>query len=283
MGRAVLVAGLLPHDSGKTTLSLMLARALREEGVKVKAMKPVAAHSAWFQPWSMAESFRMGVLVGGDVVRYVREGLISNPDVQNPIDILTAPPDPLSYPSASSYVASTETLERQVIAARVSIHGRAYYIVPSNLSRLPPTIQSALKPILSIMNPAAKVSPEWLLLRLTSPEISAYVSAMAESLKRSTDVLIVESFNNALVPVSGIEGVIDTLVLVAPGRALIYRGSKLRAYLSGIPRGFKESTASFASIARPDEVVSVPLTGPGAGGGKLRLSSNAVKIILGDI
>jgi len=256
----MLVTGLLPHDSGKTTFTLMLSRALRDEGLKVTVMKPIAAHSAWYQPWSLAESMKLGVLVGGDVVKYIKEGLISNPDMQNPVDILTAPPDPTSFSSASAYLNVIESLQNQVVMARLSIHGRTYYVVPEVIDRLPQTLKVSLKPLLSIMRPSTKVSSRWLITKLMSPEIGAYVLAAAAALRNNTDVLIIESFNNALTPVAGIENMVDAIVVVAPGKAMIFSGSKLRAYLSGTPRYSLEVTSGFVNIARPDDILDVPLT-----------------------
>ncbi len=255
----ILVTGLLPHDSGKTTFTLMLSRALRDEGLKVTVMKPVAAHSAWYQPWSLAESMRLGVLVGGDVVKYLKEGLISNPDIQNPVDILTAPPDPTSFPSASAYLSVVESLQNQVVVARLSIHGRTYYVVPEVIERLPRTLKTSLKPLLSIMRPSIKVSSRWLITRLMSPEVGTHVLAAAMALRDNADVLIVESFNNALTPVAGLENMVNAVVVVAPGKAMVFNGSKLRAYLSGTPRYSWEVASNFVNIARPDDVLDVPL------------------------
>ncbi len=258
-GTTILVTGLLPHDSGKTTFTLMLSRALRDEGLKVAAMKPIAAHSAWYQPWSLAESMKLGVLVGGDVVKYLREGLISNPDIQNPVDILTAPPDPTTFPSASAYLNVVESLQNQVVMARLSIHGRTYYVVPEVIERLPRTLKTSLKPLLSIMRPSTKVGSKWLITKLMSPEVGTYVLAAAMRLRDSSDVLIVESFNNALIPVVGLENLVKVVIVVAPGKAMVFNGSKLRAYLSGTPRYLWEVTSNFVNVARPDDIIDIPL------------------------
>ncbi len=281
MGKAILIAGMLPHDSGKTTFALMLAEALREEGFRVKAMKPVAAHSAWFQPWSLAESYRLGVLVGGDVIRYLRSGLIDNPDIQNPVDLLTAPPDPAALPTTSTYMSFVEALETQVVAARLSIHGRTYYVIPDNLARTPSHLRTALENLLSHMRPVSKASPQWLLLRLSSPEVRAHILDVTRSLLRTTDVLLIESFNNALIPAPGLESMVSSVIAVAPGRALVYRGGKLRAYVSGLPAGVRSLTHSFASLAKPDASLSIPLTGPGAGGGRFSINEHLIEILLG--
>ncbi len=258
-GATILVTGLLPHDSGKTTFTLMLSRALRDEGLKVAVMKPIAAHSAWYQPWSLAESMKLGVLVGGDVVKYIKEGLISNPDIQNPVDILTAPPDPTHFPSASAYLNVVESLQNQVVVTRLSIHGRTYYVVPEVIDRLPKTLKVSLKPLLSIMRPSTKVSSRWLITRLMSPEVGTHVLAAAMALRDGVDVLVVESFNNALTPVIGLENLVNAVIVVAPGKAMVFSGSKLRAYLSGTPRRAWEVTSGFVNIARPDDVLDVPL------------------------
>ena len=264
-GVTLLVSGLIPHDAGKTMFTLMLSRALRDEGLEVTVMKPVAAHNAWYQPWSLAESMKLGVLVGGDVVKYMREGLISNPDMQNPVDILTAPPDPTSLPSASAYLSAAESLQNQVILARLSIYGRTYYVVPDAVRRLPPTLRTSLKPLLSIMRPSTKVSADWLITKLMSPEVGTHILATAMALRDRSDVLIIESFNNALTPVAGLENIVDALIIVAPGKALIFKGGKLRAYLSSTPRYSWEVASSFANIAKYDEAIDIPLASPQGG------------------
>ncbi|MCD6324596.1 MAG: ATPase, partial [Desulfurococcales archaeon] len=121
MGRVVVVSGLLPYDSGKTYVTTSLAKALRTAGFKVSVFKPVAAHSAWFQHEAFEESVALGVLVGEDVLNYLREGLIDDVDKQNPIDILTAPPSMQAFPTLATYLAAIESGVRQAVIARVSI------------------------------------------------------------------------------------------------------------------------------------------------------------------
>lgn len=145
----MVISGLLPRDSGKTTFTIALANALKYAGYSVTVFKPVAGHSAWFQHESFMESIAIGVLVGEDVLTYMKEGLIEDVDLQNPIDILTAPHDIMKYRSITLYLESLESGIRQAVLARISIHGRRYFLIKDNFEVIQPTLK---KEILSALN-----------------------------------------------------------------------------------------------------------------------------------
>ena len=47
--RKVLIAGMIPHDSGKTTIGLKLIEILKEKGVRTGISKPISGFNGWYQ------------------------------------------------------------------------------------------------------------------------------------------------------------------------------------------------------------------------------------------
>ncbi len=256
----VLVSGLLPMNSGKTYFSASLANTLRKLGLKVVAFKPVAGHSMWYQFRVFSKSLKLGVLVGEDVIKYMELGLIKDPDKQNPIDILTATPDISSFRSVDEYLRALEDVIMQAVIVRVSTQGiRRYFLVNESLKSLPKQLRSEVVNALKVFSPVTRVSRLWLLNYLTSPEIDVVVSSATKEVLSMGDVVVIESFNNALVPIASLADVVDTLIIVAPGKALVYGGSKLRSYVSTIKSVNELESSRFVKFFRPDLEFDVPI------------------------
>ena len=257
----VLISGLLPYESGKTYFAVSLARGIKSLGLSVIAFKPVAAHSIWYQYKVFAESIRLGILVGEDVLNYMRLGLIANPDVQNPIDILTAVPDVSKYSSVDEYLRVLEDVTSQALLIRISYGGlRRYLLVREVFEKLNDYLRNEIKNALNVFSPVSQVSRLWLINYLMSKEVDNVILNSFSGIKDSADVVIIESFSNALIPSTSLAPYVNTLIIVTPGKALIFSGMKLRSYISAIRSLADLESRRFMKIFRPDAEVTIPLS-----------------------
>ncbi len=247
-------------NSGKTYFASSLAKTFKNLGFKVAAFKPVAGHSMWYQFKVFNESIKLGVLVGEDVIKYIELGLIKDPDKQNPIDILTATPDISGFTNVDEYLRALEDVVAQAVLARVSVKGvRRYFLVNETLKLLPKQLRSELINALKVFTPVTRVSRLWLLNYLMSPEVDTAISTATKDVMDMGDIVIIESFNNALVPVASLANIIDTLVIVTPGKALVYGGSKLRSYISTIKSLRELESSRFVKLFKSDLDFEIPL------------------------
>ncbi len=257
MGRVIVVSGLLRYDSGKTYLTISLGKALRSLGYTLTVFKPVAAHSAWFQHQVFTEATALGVLVGEDVVNYLREGLIDNVDVQNPVDILTAPPDISQFSTVSTYMNAMESSIAQAVLARISVMGRRYYLIRENLARVPNPLKREIVNSLKKFGEFQEANIQWLLNRLSSREIGSYLLSLAKDLASKSDYLLVESFNDALLPVISLADIVDAVIISTPGKGLLYGKGRLDSYLRAAVESSRMNARDLVALLKPDAVVDI--------------------------
>lgn len=223
----VMVSGLLPYDSGKTWLGASLVRLLLSYGARVGVYKPVAGHNAWSQYPTVVESLRRGVLVGEDVIKYI--SIVGDIDVElvNPIDMLLAPPDPLNYLSTSiyRYLDDLENQFKQIVLARVSFcsnRSTQHFIFRDNIEGIAPPLREELKMLATKLS-AIEGSFEDFIQRLRSSYIEDELMKCLKRIEMEREVMVIESFNNAIAPFRKILDGIDILIVVAPGAIAIYR------------------------------------------------------------
>lgn len=251
------MSGLLPYNSGKTFFTLALADYLRGLGYSVGVVKPVAAHSFWEQYEYFLESRKLGVLVGEDVVKYVKAGFIYDVDLQNPVDVMTAPHDLMKHPSLDSYLTSLTSLVDQAVLVRVSsLRQRNYYVVTNNLSRLSDHLASEVREFAGSLGRVEEVDNVWLYSKLVSREIDSIITGSTNSVLSRHDVTLCESFSNALIPAFGLRTLVKHVVVVTPSKALVYGPSKVGAYLSALDKTRAE-TLFLVMLFKPDMVLSV--------------------------
>ncbi|MCS7111446.1 MAG: hypothetical protein RMI45_05595 [Ignisphaera sp.] len=225
MGR-ILISGLLVYDSGKTWLGVSLARRLVSQGVSVGVFKPVAGHDAWRQYPTIVESFNRGILIGEDVVKYASVIGDTALEWMNPIDILLAPPDPLSYLGTNiyTYLNDLENQFRQIVLARVSFcskNSTQHFIFRDNLKRVAPSIRRELE-LLTEKLGASEESLESFIRRLRDGGIEDELMECLRRVEEGRDIVIIESFNNAVTPFRRVLDTINALIVVAPGAVAVY-------------------------------------------------------------
>ena len=253
MALTVLVSGVLEYDSGKTWLSIGLGLVGKRRGLSVGMYKPVAGHSFWNKFSSIIESKKRGILLGNDVLMYEEYlGALDNPGLVNPVDLLVAYPDPLVLRGFSEYMLSVSSLEKSLVMARVTrCTNKAdtrHYVFVENLSLVPSAARQRLVELARLLG-AEKSDAKSFLGFLASSEASTLLEECRERISTGKDVVIIESFSDSLLPYSGVENSVDFLVLVAPGKALVFTGEKLRQAIELLgDRSIRSS--SLLSVAR---------------------------------
>lgn len=268
----ILVIGILPHESGKTTLAKALVSELVSRGLRVGVSKPVAGHNLWYQKASFDNSRSLGILVGEDAVELKRSsGSEDLVEAINPFDVALAPPDPDPYlRSLRSYIEILSSPLSTAVMARVSICSgdRIYsehYIIEARLSKLPDHLRELVVELYQRLKPKpVPARPEGL------ERIMALGSAAAEecykALSKIHQNLVIESFNNAASPVQNLDE-LDTAIAVSPGKIYVYEGQDYLRALHAVSsvrspayRGWWPSTSEVLGLIQPRASMAVPLS-----------------------
>jgi predicted P-loop ATPase/GTPase len=217
----ILVNGLLPYDSGKTTFSLMLIRELKAVGIKLFPLKPVAGHNAWYSFNTLLRSYDLGILAGNDALKYYDE---TNEDTRkiNPFAVLLSPVDLEILNFSVEYYNSLMTNGYPVMIRISCGNNDKYYATETHL--IPKTIKGVLQQIYEKFKPEIVSSNE---LRETINN-SWYI---AESCIQHRDDEIIESYNDASAPIPSAINV-DHVFLVSPAKAFVIKGEEFRKVIS---------------------------------------------------
>ena len=221
----ILVSGLIPEDSGKTWLTLGTALVIRERGLRVSVFKPVAGHNLWYSPRTLRKSFELALLVGNDILAYYEAGLARDIKVSNPIDVATAPPDPTLYASFKDYASDLEDVSKTAVLSRIyKCRGEAveHYVHYENVAKTTSRIQRAVKRLAKTLG-AKPLAFSEVYRYMTSSQVEEDLNKCLSVLEKDSDVVFVESFNDAVTPYGGLLDSIDLLLIVAPGKVLVYK------------------------------------------------------------
>lgn len=226
----VLISGLLVYDSGKTWVGVSLAKKLVEYGAKVGVFKPIAGHNAWSQFIAIIESFSRGLLVGEDVVKYANVIKDMDVAVSNPIDVVLAPPDPQEYLASNvyNYLVDIEDQFKQMVLARVSRCSNKFtqhFVFTRNLAKVAYPLRSRIENLATKLNAVAYTVDEFVKL-LREPEIEEELIKCLETIEKESNVVLIESFNNALAPSRKILNRVDLIIIVTPTRIFMYDNIK---------------------------------------------------------
>lgn len=226
MARLILVSGLIPYDSGKTWFTLSTALTAKRNGLNVSVYKPVAGHSLWYSPGTIAKTLKYRLLVGNDISLYYEAGLVGNIIESNPVALATCPPDPLNYSNVEVYMQDIEELTKTLVLSRISScrdYSVKHYIHPENLNKTTMKVMKSIREVAVKLDAQVKPLNE-ILEKLYSREIEEELDLCLDKLVGKSELVFIESFNDAIVPYTRLlRRDIDVLVLVAPSRILVYR------------------------------------------------------------
>ncbi|ASJ09957.1 ATPase [Thermococcus sp. P6] len=257
---SVLIVGVLPYDSGKTTLATSLIEDAVERGIDIGVSKPVSAFNGWYQYEYLSKSVEAGLLMGEDAYRLHESAKSSESiEIESPVTVLLFPPDPEKVGwRSSSYIALTYQSQVTMIRVTSTTETKQYY-VPENLRRLTRPLKEEVKKLVSVVNPEPLNTSEIDELLITSREKA---DECLNYIKRNHELTIVESYNNFAAPTK--KSVDSDLVLaVAPSKVAIFKGEDYRRALevvSSIKEPWRVVTEDLLPLLHPVEVVEF---GPG--------------------
>lgn len=222
----ILVAGLIPYDSGKTWFTVASAIFAKKQGLNVSVFKPVAGHNLWYSPRTLKKSFEYGLLVGNDVLLYKENELVQDLAIANPVAVANIPPDPHYYGrNVENYMRDLEEMMFTTIVSRITSCENgiiSHYYYPENLAKTTPRVRRVLEKLLDVLK-AKKQTIVELTNYMASPKVEENLDKCLDMVTRGTDVIFVESFNDALVPYTGLLKKVNYIVVVAPTRVFLYR------------------------------------------------------------
>ncbi|MCY0868648.1 MAG: ATPase [Desulfurococcus sp.] len=264
----MLVVGLLPQDSGKTTVARALAGELKKKH-KVFYFKPIAGHSGWYQAETISFSLEAGLLVGHDAYVVARElGLLDKLRLVNPVDLLTMPLDLLRFQgSVRFYVDSMSSVVSQAVLLRVS-HPKSideYYVVRDNVEKLGDFTRRILDSLIDKFSRAEstvfhEVESRSVAGILGNTELHSELGGIYEDLG-DYDFVVTESYNNSSTPLDSSLNA-DLVLVVAPTRLLLYDGSRYRQAVRALAFGRPAWSVEVASVVdilkKPRYTASIP-------------------------
>jgi len=263
VSRIVLIAGLIPYESGKTWFTLSSALYARKQGLMVKVFKPVAGHNLWYSPLAVKETLKLKLLVGNDVTIYYKNNLVEEPAIANPISIATAPPDPLIYSGRiDNYMRDLEETYSTTVLSRITnCNSKAinHHVHLENLEKTTPEVKKFIVKLASLLK-----AEEYPLLKLVNYMFSSSVNEdldkCLEHLEKNSELVFVESFNDAITPYHSVVEKAGLIAIVAPSRVLVYEDTeKIRELLERNTEklGFEGFRAKyFIDKLKPDIVLN---------------------------
>ncbi|HEU97744.1 MAG: hypothetical protein ACP5I2_01895 [Fervidicoccaceae archaeon] len=286
MKPVVLISGLLPYDSGKTSLALSMMRKGKESGIKLSPFKPVSAHSIFTQLHSFEESEKRGYLIGNDALEYEKEAGLKRERTlfANPVDLLLSPLDPPTKTSEEALGDYMEGMENQLLMAALMrftscVKGETHhYLFEENMKRFPKNFRKRIESFAESVR-AEKIELRDALNFLGSRRADEELDSCLEIAIENGDGVIAESFSDSLYPYSGIIRKVSSLVIVAPGKAYVYLNAEnvRRAVLSPALSSKAPRSIYFLSHLKPDYEEELELGDP------LKENSFPIGMIIGKV
>ena len=205
------IFGFLEEDSGKTTIGLHAIKYLKEIGIDVAPFKPIAGFNYWRQYENFLNSAHYGTIFSRDA--YMLEEIAKSGEkleIINPVSFLFAPADIKKYIESNviSKILFEETLVRNLVLARLTIcendkienqvylnkrrleyllhDSRIFHIIESRNSR--EIDITDIEKFINEINVNAKL----------------YIESCFRKLVKTHRSILVESFNNSMLPWRGI-------------------------------------------------------------------------------
>ncbi len=268
------MTGLVPYDAGKTEFVLNMIDALEQIGFKPSYFKPVAGHDGWYQYDTLFYTFDAKLLIGHDAFIVAEKlDMLDKLYLISPLDILTFPVDPVKlHFSMPSYMEHMSYIGKRVVLMRFTyIYGgkqnykHLYYICRDTLGKVSSDLENVFKEILNTIKANNSFFIETTSTHveklLNTPKIYELIDTYRAYLEE-TGFLIIEGYNDVSSPTLGSLDV-DYVVVVAPGKALLYSGERYRMAVEllsyrGYPWTIKAS--SVVEVAgKPLKIYDIPV------------------------
>jgi len=257
----ILIAGLLQFDSGKTSLAAALTALARMRGFNAVAVKPVGGHSFWSQFDTLIRSERLGKLVGEDAyILWKASGEVEPLEVISPFDVATIALDIRKIGGVSSYFKNSESIFESAVLVRLSkvLHEKIvneHFVLTDNLQKGVATLAKRVAALAQKLK-AKEISKRGF-AELTVRATYSIDEILSKTISKY-DIVIIESFNNAACPTPASISV-DKVVIVAPGLAMVFDGTKYRAAIQQLAKiKFLEIvTSEILDIISPEKIFEI--------------------------
>lgn len=254
----VLVVGLLPFDSGKTSMACSLVSEARVRGFDVGVTKPISSMSGWYQYSCVDRSIRYGKLIGRDMYKLHEAADSSDPiEYEGPVVSLLMPPDPERVEWESKEYLGLNLPSQLVVMRVTDMEGTKHYYVPPNAERLTDTMKEEVRKVLGSVENPVEVDLDFIHELL----FNSYTIAdkCLKHIADKHDFVVIESYNNAAAPTANSLNV-QSVVAIAPGKAAFYSGELYRKALtavSSIKEPWKTTAEEILKLMRPFKTVEL--------------------------
>lgn len=256
MGSAILVVGLLQHDSGKTTMAMKVMEHLKHRGFDVGYAKPLAAFNAWSDYSVLVKSVEYGFPVSGDALK-VKSAFTLPEKVEeiNPICTVLSPLDP---EKVGWNLLSVESISSQLAALRITDrNGKVrVYEIESEWNRFPEFFDEMWD---EIRRRTRTKHVEYTEFEQIIEKSRAYCDFWMKRIADRHDVAVIESSSNISAPNCSSLNV-DAVIAVTPGKVFIVDGERyskaieVAGYL-GDP--WKITTPAILELVKPEKSFSI--------------------------
>jgi len=258
--KQVFVCGVFSESSGKTTLCRALIEYVASMGIKVSAFKPLSGHSFWQQYDYYLECLRVGSVFCEDAYEMWKLVNVKIPiEALNPADILTTIPNIAKLIDKNSInnifnstIYNWMYIGRFTIAHKEGLEHIIYYNVNEDIIPLDEIIKK-LKIKISRLIPISEFSE---FIKIHEEYYYNAVDSCYRLVSKSSDLLVVEGFNDSIYPWSGVEN--STIVLaVSPGHIIIYNTKEFYKAINN-----QKATKVFYDVANKAKPIKILKTPP---------------------
>ncbi|MCS7374125.1 MAG: hypothetical protein NDF56_04005 [archaeon GB-1845-036] len=238
------IFGFIPYSSGKTVISTALARGLLNHGMQVGVFKPRSGHNMWYQYDAFLNCKFENRLFCEDIIKLKAASKCNLPyEILNPIDALISPLN-LEVFFKLDLIDWMYMVEGNIFHHLLA--ERYTELKDGKIVNMLLVNESNLKEKLVLQDrvymDSLKNSVDKIILVRNVDEWNAYYRKLApqciyscySKLKDEYEILVVEGYNDALIPSIELLNDVDVVIGVSPGVAVLYEGNEFRSVVAGL-------------------------------------------------
>ncbi len=262
----ILIVGAYAFDSGKTRLAIELGKSLQNAGQSVEYFKPISGHNYWFNHEHTRQCLELGKLVSKDALRAKQElDLDTELLMMNPIHSLFVPARinrPLQTIPTSLGLGGTSSILTMQRFSKPSKKGIDSTMLTAESLVEEESVIIELDEIGKLSHNASIYSADTLetFQEFENQYFEEYVSEAFAEIERSTETVIIESFNDSVWSWEGLQEV-DHVLVVTPGHVFRYNPERFHKATSMYKRRnlpIREVTFSrIADLLKPTNVAEI--------------------------
>ncbi|MEM4734816.1 MAG: hypothetical protein QXS20_03780 [Candidatus Thorarchaeota archaeon] len=233
MALRILILGINPFDSGKTTLALQLGSWLVSQGRSVNYFKPVSGHNYWYRHEHTVVCTNERALISADATAFSRAVGSDLPIVlMNPVHTLFVPArlDSRGQPPVSSlgFAGWDSFLVMQRFTNADGENLRSTVLVASHLIDND-TVMLSTDEAMALVGQATVMVVDRLdqFTEFEHHNLNRCVSSCYRRVESCSQIVLIESFNDSVWPWSELDRV-DVVIAVGPGNLLEFDADKVK-------------------------------------------------------